>query len=107
MATHTSGKTNWMIHRPIAFSGVKVARLKKVPIAMKPEMRKTTKLDILKLQRLRAVPSSANWKPTKPLTSKHQYVAVTSPNKIAANHCRQDQSVSTERHAFKRIERTS
>ena len=25
------------------------------------------------------VPSSANWKPTKPLTSKHQNMAVTKP----------------------------
>lgn len=33
------------------------------------------------------VPSSANWKPTKPLIRMQQYVAATRPVYIAANHC--------------------
>jgi hypothetical protein len=39
------------------------------------------------------VPSSANWKPTKPFKSKHQKVALIRPIWIAANHFEKDMLV--------------
>jgi len=43
--------------------------------------------------RERGVPSSANWKPTKPLMSRQQYVAATKPVYAAANHFMEKRSV--------------
>jgi hypothetical protein len=37
-------------------------------------------------QRDHGVPSSANWKPTKPFNNKHQNVALIKPTWTAVNH---------------------
>lgn len=42
------------------------------------------------------VPSSANWKPTKPLMRRQQYAAATKPVYEAANHYSTPETVSQE-----------
>ena len=57
-----------------------------VAMWIKKDKAPRTKDDMRSDHTLNAVPSSTTWKPMKPLTSRHQNMAVVSPIYTAANH---------------------
>lgn len=58
----------------------------------------TNPLEMWRTHSDRGVPSSANWKPTKALMRRQQYVQATKPVYTAANHCGADLAIESKPH---------
>lgn len=73
------GNKSSTTHKPTCLVGDKPPTDLKVAMATRKPTMNRIKEDILRNQRDLGVPSSANWKPTKPLISKHQKIDVDKP----------------------------